>query len=161
MKRIPLRRRDGSVRAYALVDDADFDRFGSLRWALQSAGYAYRWERQPDGSRRCVLLHRAIMALEPGDRREVDHENRSRLDCRRENLRVVPPGANNQNQGSRGSSRFRGVSWEAGRGRWRARAGREHVGRFADEIEAARAAEARRRELFPFALPDPELARVA
>lgn len=158
--RIPLRRRDGSVRAYAVVDAVDFARFGGLRWSAHSGGYAYRWERQADGSRYCQLLHRAVVGLERGDPREADHENRDRLDCRRENLRIVPRGANAQNQRSqRGStSRFRGVSWSAKDRRWVAKVGREHLGQWTDELAAARAADARRREVLPFAVPDPELA---
>lgn len=162
MTRVPLRRRDGTVRAYALLDAEDFARFGHLRWSAHSRGYAYRWERQADGSRHCLLLHRAVMGLERGDVREVDHENRCRLDCRRENLRIVPPGANAQNIG-RKVTRFRGV-YPTGK-RWYAKvehAGKQyHVGTFDDEVVAARAAEAKRAELLPYALPDPELARLA
>lgn len=156
--RIPLRARDGSVRAYAIVDAEDFERFGQLRWSLHSQGYAYRNVGKP---RRNVLLHRAIMGLEYGDRREVDHENRDRLDCRRENLRVVTGAANRQNVASRGKgSRFRGVArWRGTRWQATGRAGGRSVwlGVHENELDAARAAEAFRRERMPFALPDPEL----
>jgi hypothetical protein len=158
--RLPLRRRDGSVRAYALLDDEDWE-LTMDRWSAHSAGYAYRWERQTDGSRYCQLLHRAVMRLAPHDPCEVDHKNRDRLDCRRENLRVVPKGANAQNIRRAGKSRFRGVSPH--RGKWRAAVcvgGRSRwLGSYDDEVTAAVVAERERLALMPFALPDPELER--
>lgn len=159
MKQIPLRARDGSVRDYALVDDDVFEELGSLRWSLHSQGYAYR--QAPGLPRRNVLLHRAVMGLEYGDRREIDHENRIKLDCRRENLRITDRHGNAQNVGShRGArSRFRGVAWQKSRGRWRVIVAEKWVGLFDDELEAAIAAEARRRETMPFAQPDPELVK--
>jgi hypothetical protein len=159
VKQIPLRARDGSVRDYALVDDDVFEELGSLRWSLHSQGYAYR--QAPGLPRRNVLLHRAVMGLEYGDRREIDHENRNRLDCRRENLRITDRAGNAQNivarRGAR--SRFRAVSWKKDRGRWQVIVGGRWVGLFDDELDAAIAAEARRRETMPFALPDPELVK--
>lgn len=153
--------RGGSVRAYALIDDEDFDRLGWLRWSLHSEGYAYRQVRVAERQHN-VLLHREIAGLEPGDEREVDHRNRNRLDCRRDNLRVVPKLGNRQNLASHGgTSRFRGVHRQ--RDRWRAAlqvgGTKINVGLFTDELEAAIAVDERRRELMPFALPDPELER--
>jgi hypothetical protein len=162
VKRIPLRARDGSVRAYTLVDDEDFLRFGGLRWALHSQGYAYRQRSRAGGlPARTLLLHRLIMGLEHGDPREVDHKNRDRLDCRRHNLRVVTSGGNSQNQGAHrdGSSRFRGVSLNRPTGTWRAMVYQEYLGLYATELEAAQVAQARRLEVMPDALPDPELER--
>lgn len=160
MRRIPLRAQNGIVRAYALVDDEDFERFGALPWSMHSKGYAYRNVGRP---RRNVLLHRAILGLEFGDPREGDHRNRNRLDCRRENLRIVPAAGNRQNVPARGMSRFRGVRYD--RGRWLARVqanGRAvNAGSWDTELEAAIAAQALRDKLLPYAEPDPELARVA
>lgn len=164
MKAIPLRRRDGTVRAWAFVDDEDFERFGGLRWSLHSEGYAYR--AVPGGG--TELLHRAIMGLVRGDGLEVDHRNRDRLDCQRGNLRITTKAGNAQNCAARGgSSRFRGVGWYKPRGCWHAFvqvAGRSrYVGCFRGpdgELQAALAVDRVRAELLPFAERDPELVRV-
>lgn len=60
MRRIPLRRRDGTVVAHALVDDDVYDRLGHLRWHLNSEGYVFRnyWER---GRSRGMRLHREVL----------------------------------------------------------------------------------------------------
>lgn len=147
---LPLRRRDGTLRARAIIDAAD-GYLAEHRWCLHGQGYAHR--KSPDGY---VLLHRVILGLTPGDGLEGDHKNRDRLDCRRSNLRVVTVTGNTQNraayEGSR--SRHRGVYWHKGRGRWRAAArldGKEHhLGYFADEDDAGDAASVWRSAHMPF-----------
>lgn len=153
--RIPLRAKDGSVRAYVTVDAVDADWVNRWRWAL-SGGYAYRTARV-DGRKVTVWLHRALLGLVPGDRIEGDHIDRDRLGCRRSNLRILTGAANSQNVGARGgSSQYRGVSWDKAKGKWlaQARAGgmNHHLGRFSTELEAAEAARVGRRRLMPYAL---------
>lgn len=151
---------DGAVRGVALVDDADLERLSAFRWFLNSNGYAAR----AIGDGRAELMHREIMGLGHGDGQFVDHVNQNKLDNRRENLRVVDALASAQNRPScRGSSsRFRGVSWAKDKRRWRVRpqlgGASVHVGYFASEIEAAKAAETWRKANMPFAEPDPLLA---
>lgn len=155
---VPLWRRDGSIAAHALVDVEDKALVEGYRWHLGSNGYA-RFNRGDDA----VLMHRVIMRLGPGDRREVDHVSRDKLDNRRRNLRLADHSQNMQNRAShRGStSRFRAVYWDPARQVWRARTQvnkrRVHIGSFTSEIEAALAVEAWRRENMPFAEPDPEV----
>lgn len=153
--RIPLKRRDGTIVAYALVDHDDAH-IAEHSWCLGPGGYAVRSIRLPDRRRRHLLLHRAVVGLEVGDPRNVDHINRDRLDCRRANLRIVPRGANQQNVTPRGrTSSHRGVYWEQRAGRWCARVfhdGRKHfIGYFDDELEAASAAAAYRARHLPHA----------
>lgn len=63
-------------------------------------------------------MHRLIMGAGPNemaDHREIDQT----LDNRRSNLRVCSNALNQQNSGPRrGTSRFKGVSWIARKGRW-------------------------------------------
>ncbi len=105
-------------------------------------------------------MHRLILGLEAGDPLQADHINRDRLDNRRANLRAVTASQNRHNQGSRpgSSSTHRGVSWSEKRGRWEASVnvnGRAHfLGRFADELDAARVASEFRREHMPFSEAD-------
>ena len=158
MIRVPLRARDGSVRAYALIDDVD-EPLMANRWSLGGKGYAVRTVRF-DGRRTYTLaLHRAIFGLERGDPRQVDHVNGVRLDCRRSNLRIVPSHAENrQNVGSLAgsTSKYRGVSWHRQTRKWRAVVkidGVTHwLGRFDDEDEAGRVAAEFRKRHVPYSV---------
>jgi hypothetical protein len=139
----------GDVVAYTRVDLVDAVDVAHMRWHLHSAGYAL------SGPRGDLLLHRVVLGLVKGDGMVVDHVNGDRLDNRRANLRAGDQSVNLQNQSAvngYGSSRYRGVSWDARSGKWRATgnlAGRRSnvwLGLFATEDEAAaRVAEWRRR----------------
>jgi hypothetical protein len=150
---IPLRARDGTIRAFAMVDADDYKRLVRHRWCLKG-GYAARWVGGR-GNRRCERMHRVVAAGD--DPRQVDHINRDRLDNRRSNLRLVTRAQQQQNLPSqRGvTSRHRGVSWSKERQRWVASAGVGgrvyHLGRYRSEDEAARVAAAFRREHMPYA----------
>jgi hypothetical protein len=154
MARIPLRRRDGSIRAYAIVDDADYAELAQHRWHLTPYGYAAR-DIGGRAHKRKIYMHRQIAGLDFGDPREADHDNLNRLDDRRSNLIVVAKRGNRQNvRANRGStSAYRGVSWVAKRGKWLAQAkvdGRAaFIGHFDSELEAARAAAAVRAAFMP------------
>lgn len=166
-RQIPLHRRDGSIAAHALIDEADAYLVEGRPWHIGSNGYARSNGPMVDGYQEPYLMHRMVLDLPTGDPRRADHINRDRLDNRRANLRVVTHGENLQNQPShRGStSRFRAVYWSPPdgnrRGSWRARTrmnGRAiSIGTFASELEAGLAVEAWRRENMPFATPDPEV----
>lgn len=151
MKKIPLRARDGTVRAYALVDDEDYETVSAHRWYLGKNGYVMRG--------RAVYLHRQLLGLAHGDRRQGDHWNLNRLDNRRGNLRICTDGENKQNTRARRtyagrapSSTYRGVSFRKDTGRWKAEVGlngKTHsFGCFDTQDEAAVAAAEGRRRLF-------------
>lgn len=131
-KQIPLRARDGTVRAYAVVDDEDFARLGHLRWHLMGEGYAAR-----DVGRRKLYLHREVV-----DGAEVDHKDGNKLDCRRSNLRSVTRKQNAQNTGPRSdnTSGYRGVTWNKRKGRWQVQCkvdGRLKFGGYFDDVDEA------------------------
>lgn len=159
--KIPLRARDGSIRAYVVVDPEDAHLGEQHRWYLEHTGYAKRniHTARVDGKRTSysLYLHRVILGLERGDPRFADHRNRDKLDCRRVNLRIVTAAQNTQNQPpqARGVSRFRGVTFYRRTGQWQVRAtinGRVHsLGYFDDELEAARVARDFRKEHMPYA----------
>ena len=154
--RLPLRSKDGSIRAYAVIDAADIPDIAAHRWALAD-GYAVRCERR-NGRPENIKLHREVLGLKRGDGAEVDHINRDRLDCRRTNLRVVLPGQNAQNRSSnrQASSRFRGVSYHRVTGKWAATVGgmgrHHHLGLFATEEQAALVARFVRSQILPFSV---------
>lgn len=155
--------RAGSRSCFVTVSREDRDRLKEHRWSIHPTGYAIR--RDWIGEKRVTLyLHREVMGLKYGDPEVVDHLSGEKLDCRRENLRILDePGWNGQNvRRSGGSSRFRGVA--ASGKKWRARVSHKgesfELGSFDREIDAAIAAELKRQEILPFAEPDPALVKV-
>ena len=139
----------------ALVDDADFERVSVHKWSLHKTKtnlYAVRKVRKTDGTATSQLLHRFIMGVT--DRRVmVDHEDHNGLNCQRYNLRIATGTQNNANRSKTyGSSRYKGVVWDTGRGLWRTdirKNGRsKHLGRFTDETQAALAYDAAARKHF-------------
>jgi HNH endonuclease len=163
---IPLRARDGSVRAWALVDAERHEELSAFRWALHSRGYASR-KVHANSSSTTELLHRRLMGLHPGDGRQVDHRNGDKLDNRTSNLREATSCENAQNHHrppSDNTSGVRGVSWYAASGKWVAQIcvnGRTIHGGYHITLEAATAARHDlEREYHPFSpLSGSELVR--
>jgi hypothetical protein len=155
MCEIPLRRRDGTLHGYALIDDEDAH-LAQFTWSLARSGGRNKLYVQRRDGKTYVKLHRVIMGCQPGDGLEVDHRNGDALDNRRANLRISTHSLNCQNLPSRAgaTSRHRGVSWDAKRGKWFTKAtldGRQiYLGVYDDEEVAARVVEAWRAENMPF-----------
>jgi len=137
----------------ARVDWADYRELAKRRWYAQwdkdtRTFYAARVTYK-GGVTRVVQMHRQILGLEHGDRRQVDHWNHDTVDNRRENIRACSPRENQSNRRDQSSygvgvfkhGRRRSNPFEA-----HARAGgkRHHLGYFATAEEAR---EARRRFL--------------
>lgn len=155
--RIPLRARDGSVRAYAIVDAADADWVNQWRWCLTTRNYVRRAERIDGNKPHTIKLHRALLGLTAVDGVEVDHLNRDPLDNRRSNLRIVDRNANAQNVPGRvGTSKYRGVTWYKARRKWGVQivSNKKHhfLGLFDSEEEAASVAREGRARLLPFSV---------
>jgi hypothetical protein len=111
-----------------LVDDEDFEWLNKWKWQtmtrvgwekLQNAG---RSTYCSDGKERTLHLHRLIMGLQFGDKRQVDHINRNPLDNRRSNLRICEQRQNSRNRGKtkRNKSGYKGVSFHARTKKWQA-----------------------------------------
>lgn len=99
MERIPLKKKDGSVRAYVLVDDADFEWLNQWAWSMSSNGYAKRavYVGPPSTTTRypryaTLRMHRLITGCSDDPSVEVDHEDGNTLNNQRANLRVLLPG---------------------------------------------------------------------
>jgi hypothetical protein len=155
--RIPLFARDGSVRAWTVIDAEDFAVVQAYSWSLSASGYAVAHVPGSGNRGPTARMHRLILALVGGDS-EVDHKDHDRLNNRKSNLRLADRQMQTQNTLShRGStSRFRGVYWHANR--WEARVGRVNLGRFTDEVEAGRVAQEYRRIHMPASIEDPIVA---
>ena len=89
-------------------------------------------------------MHREIMGI--GDEKMCDHINGEGLDNRKANLRPATRAQNSWNRGkskARSRSRYKGLAWDKQDRRWEVRISangkRKYVGRFEDEVKAARA----------------------
>ena len=140
-KKIPLG--DGQ---FAIIDDEDFDLVNQYQWRGHKGGkncdHVYAVTR--------LRMHRLIMNAPPG--MVVDHINGDTLDNRKSNLRICSTAQNQQNGKARGgSSRFKGVSYNAQKKRWlgafMANGKTYYVGCFIDEEECARAVDKKRKEV--------------
>lgn len=156
MIHVPLHGKN-AVGLVALVDDEDAERVAPYRWYRHSRGYAIR-SLTFAGRSTTTSMHRLVMGLGFGDPLQVDHKNLNKLDNRRSNLRLCTSALNQQNKASvvGSSSKYRGVTWDARRGRWRVQVQVDRHnsfgGFFADEDEAGRSASALRAELMPFTI---------
>ena len=131
----------------ALVDDRDFELLNKRKWCILKSGrdfpYAVRWEWNKEYKRSfLILMHRAIMDLNYGDKKQVDHINGNGLDNRRTNLRICTITQNRRNSAPFiGTSKYKGVSWSNHKKKWRVQifyGGRlKHLGYFDIEEIAA------------------------
>ena len=146
MKEIPLTQ--GKV---AIVDDEDYETLAAHKWYAQRLGFTFYAARNvctTSGERTIERMHRVVLSRKLGRallrREEVDHEKGNGLDNRREKLRLATKAQNGRNCRRRvanPSSQYLGVYLDKCTGRWRVRIevnGKNvHLGRYADETEAA------------------------
>jgi hypothetical protein len=136
---------------YAIVDPEDYDRLSKYKWhAYKSRNtfYAARFGRRgKGGKRKCYQMHREIMAM--SKEKVCDHINGNGLNNRKVNLREATRAQNGWNKGKsrvRSCSKYKGLAWDKCDRRWEVRISvngrRMYIGRFEDEVEAARAYDA-------------------
>jgi hypothetical protein len=134
----------------AIVDGADYDRLKQYRWYPVKSGRVWYALGRIGG--KVVRMHREI--LRAPRRLVCDHIDHDGLNNRRSNLRLCTRAQNNRNQRPRRGkkSRYKGVGWNSKRKvfcvgiRWQGK--RIHIGRFTDEIAAAKAYDKKAVELF-------------
>lgn len=137
-RRIPLTR-----GKFAIVDPEDYERLSRYNWHAENSKqtfYATASEKI-NGKRKSAKMHRKI--LEVGPDLLVDHINHNGLDNRKVNLRPATFAQNAWNrQGISHSSRFKGVTWNKHRKKWKTTIAiackNIHLGYFEDEMEAAK-----------------------
>lgn len=146
VKEIPLTQ--GKV---ALVDDEDYEQLMKYKWHACNyinTFYAKRnvYPKSP------VFMHRVIMNAQPGE--QVDHINNNGLDNRKCNLRITTQSQNLMNARKRPNctSSYKGVYWCKEINQWiakiKTKEERLNLGRFDNEIDAARAYDEAAKKLF-------------
>jgi hypothetical protein len=138
-KQIPLRSKSGEIRAYALVDDDDYDYLMQWKWHLSSSGYARRSEKI-DGKMHRFMMHRVINNTPDGF--ISDHIDRDKLNNTRKNIRSCSYSENNVNRRKWGkSSKYHGVCFYKRNGMWKCKLQINkkiiRLGTYATEAEAA------------------------
>lgn len=142
MKEIKL-----SQSKVALVDDEDFEYLNQFKWAACKDGktyYAWRClkpeEKNLRGKHRAVM-HREIMGNPLN--LEIDHIDHDGLNNQKINLRICTRAENrrNSNPTSNAASKYKGVSWNSRKQRWKVDIMKNYksyfVGYFKIENEAA------------------------
>tara|TARA_R110000824_G_scaffold217121_2_gene403649 strand:+ start:61 stop:615 length:555 start_codon:yes stop_codon:yes gene_type:complete len=153
-----------------LYDAEDEDKISKHKWCVSKNGSKFYVRAavphpsrgmQPRGSgggsgesgpgQTCLQLHRLIMNTPKG--MHTDHINGDPLDNRKENLRICTGAENQRNKGPQknNTSGFKGVYWHKGSKKWSAQVAYNkkniYIGCFKDKEEAARAHDAKAKEL--------------
>lgn len=140
-KLIPI----SSGKAYALVDDGDFEYLSQFKWRL-SAGYARHSisNGRINGKRKFKEFYMHKIVNKTPDGMETDHIDRNRLNNQKSNLRACTHAQNQRNHAKRKGaiSKYKGVSWCVQTKKWKsciAIPGRKSttLGRFDSEKMAA------------------------
>src|SRR3990167_624881 len=126
---------------YAIVDASDYEKVNAFKWyAAERRTGTGRLTVYAGRGHGCILMHRFILGDSAA---EIDHKNGDGLDNRRSNIRPASRTQNNANMKKRlgAASRFKGVSFHPGTGKWRAgiwsSGTRKHLGLFVREWDAA------------------------
>lgn len=135
---------------FAIVDANDYDWLNTYKWHtfVRPKKWLYAASRV---KREKVFMHRLIMNPPPD--MVVDHIDGNGLNNKRENLRICTQIQNNYNRsGHKKGSKYKGIHREKNSNKWRARircCGKDFsIGRFNNEIDAAKAYDKKAKELF-------------
>ena len=106
-----------SVCDYAVISKTDLDEVSQIYWRKTEYGYA---RGKNPTTKKDVLLHKFITKTSRST--VIDHINRNKLDCRRENMRVADNQINslNRNTPNNSTTGFKGVSVDRKTGKFKA-----------------------------------------
>lgn len=117
----------------AIIDSNDFEKLSQFKWYFHE-GYA---RTDISNKRLKIYMHRMII----GDGEYItDHINSNRLDNRKSNLRKCTFSQNSVNKfkvNRKTTSKYKGVYFASDRNKWRVQVGRNKIGSFNTEQEAA------------------------
>lgn len=131
------------------VDIEDYPVLNQYSWYIGKDGYLFSNFLKGFGKVKHRRLARFIMQAPKG--MVVDHVNGDILDNSKSNLRVCTQMQNQQNKSiskSKKSSPYKGVYWHNQSNKWLVQIRRKSIGLFQDAEEAAKAYDAKAKELF-------------
>lgn len=124
----------------ALIDDEDLPLVSGRKWNALKRNhtfYAACTARAGEVGITSILMHRLILSATPGQL--VDHADGNGLNNQRSNIRLCTTHQNSVNRKPLGKhSQYKGIRITPS-GTWQAAIGREHLGTFLDERDAAKA----------------------
>jgi len=88
---------------FAIVDDKNYEWLSKYKWYAHwspciKSFYAVRNGKKVKGKQASIKMHREILGLKYGDKRQADHIDHNTLDNRESNLRIVTPQQNKCNR---------------------------------------------------------------
>ena len=106
-----------SVCDYALISKSDLTLVRQIYWRKTEYGYA---RGKNPLTRKDILLHKYI--TQTSKETVIDHINRNKLDCRRENMRIADSQINslNRNVPCNSTTGYKGVSFDYRTGKFKA-----------------------------------------
>ena len=133
----------------AIVDAADYQWLSMYKW--HAAKYQNGFYAGTRSKYRHISMHRLIMNAPPD--KLVDHKDHNGLNNCRSNLRLCSVADNSHNRRpSNKTSRYKGVYWSKTAKIWKAvirfKGKNQYLGKFDNEIEAAKAYDKEARQLF-------------
>lgn len=142
MKRIPLRRKDGSIRKWTFVDDKDFNKVSKFNWFVLERGWNSKiWHASRiQNGKQCYLHH--FLIGKPSKGYVIDHKDGNGLHNWRSNLRVSSIAENIRNQKPK-KGKFKGITYDKSKHKWQAsimlKRKTYFLGRYKTKKEAAQA----------------------
>lgn len=121
------------------IDSDLISEFTKFNWFINNKGYIQRSNRGLPK----MMLHWFVMGVDRRHENPIDHINRDKTDCRRNNLRVVTLKQNSMNHSKASTNRsgYIGVFWHKHKGKWSSfiyTNGRHlYFGYFEDKVSAA------------------------
>lgn len=131
---------------YSLVSDSDFFELSKYKWwrtDRTSNQYAERsfWDKNKKRVRK-VLMHRIIMGLKTGDKRQIDHIDGNGLNNQRTNLRIctLQKNQHNRRRQKNNTSGYKNITWVKETKKWRVAIDYNNktynLGRYKNKMEA-------------------------
>ena len=139
-----------------LVDDEDYKMLIQYKWSFYKSKRSKMGRAQTNikiNNKRTTLLLHHLIIKKPSNKKEIDHIDRNPLNNQKNNLRIVTHSQNMMNKSNykNSTSKFKGVYWDKSRKMWRSAISeknkRINLGRFTNEIDAAKAYNEKAEEL--------------
>ena len=136
MKKIKLTR-----GKYAIVDDEWYEHLNQFSWQARYDQTTGKYYAARQVNRKFIYMHRELLSAPGG--LHGDHINGNTLDNRKRNLRLATSAQNawNRDKYKNNTTGYKGVTFDKGRGKWRAQiivnGKHTHLGWFDDPRNAA------------------------